>query len=486
LYQIMEPSVIGSYDFPSDNKESFYEVNWIYAANGRDLLDAEFPSLISAKAECFLTRLTRGAHIIDETNISTLKTIPSKKDIGDAYKIIDDAKTKPGFRAKDLDISWVSMKNFGVVSVPGVRVLKRVHTVMEDSWNIRSLLAWLKEEDDADEITEWNNLRDFINDTPGIKFYAFSPHKKVNIYFNDLLALKHEEWISGQVVDAVFDMFSIQYHHVGYYLLSFRTFFTGCWRYGTSKKTNFGLGGRIEYRNWQWEPMESGTPRHSRWWISVVTGALCIDFTNAVILFGDSMDNGRRARLSDDLQDCIKRWIRSCDVNMEWGNGVERFYVPQQPRGLSGSCGIVALNAIEHSIDSSVERWTHTKSGFHRRRYLAILTRPLKGSETAERNEEQKEEEGGRYVEQEEEERRDEGEGMPQEEEEQEGMDQQTSTYQEASVENKNDSLSSGQFPWKLGERFESRIAAKDAISHWSREVGFNVRFDSKRQYKTT
>ncbi|KAG0200263.1 hypothetical protein BGX31_004094 [Mortierella sp. GBA43] len=78
------------------------------------------------------------------------------------------------------------------------------------------------------------------------------------------------------------------------------------------------------------------------------------------------------------MQKAINLWLRVCGARVEnWSQVVGRFHVPRQPAG-SGSCGVIALNAIECSMNPSLGLWTAEESTFHRQRYLMLLTQPYK------------------------------------------------------------------------------------------------------------
>ncbi|KAF9364907.1 hypothetical protein BGX34_012149 [Mortierella sp. NVP85] len=105
-------------------------------------------------------------------------------------------------------------------------------------------------------------------------------------------------------------------------------------------------------------------------------GLLCFDFSRREISFGDSMDQGF-VRLTEDVKSAILtvvRWSRDAEVmDGAWSPDIARLNVPQQPHG-SGSGGVIALNTIECSINPSVEPWTHSRSAYHRIRYLQVAS----------------------------------------------------------------------------------------------------------------
>jgi hypothetical protein len=99
-------------------------------------------------------------------------------------------------------------------------------------------------------------------------------------------------------------------------------------------------------------------------------GAVCVDFVEKRILFGHSLDRGDLPSRATSEFRATDYWLKECGVSTErWTYG--RFNVAQQSG--SGSCGINAANAIERSLEPSVDLWTGEKSRFHRMRFLKLL-----------------------------------------------------------------------------------------------------------------
>jgi hypothetical protein len=99
-------------------------------------------------------------------------------------------------------------------------------------------------------------------------------------------------------------------------------------------------------------------------------GAVCVDFVGKRILFGHSLDHGDLPSRDTSEFRAAAYWLNECGVPTErWT--YERFNVAQQNG--SGSCGINAANAIERSLEPSVELWTGERSRFHRMRFLKLL-----------------------------------------------------------------------------------------------------------------
>jgi Ulp1 family protease len=99
-------------------------------------------------------------------------------------------------------------------------------------------------------------------------------------------------------------------------------------------------------------------------------GALHVDVVNRAISFGDSLNR----RTPDDAIEAVRKWLEITGQDLKlWSTSCGKFDVPRQPP-VSGSCGINAANTIERVLNPGIERWTHSRSTYHRLRFLKLLT----------------------------------------------------------------------------------------------------------------
>ncbi|KAF8945115.1 hypothetical protein BGZ46_006105, partial [Entomortierella lignicola] len=98
-------------------------------------------------------------------------------------------------------------------------------------------------------------------------------------------------------------------------------------------------------------------------------GAVCIDFKERHVYFGDSLDRG----FPDDARKAIARWLVFLGLDIKkWKSVVRRFNVPRQKD--SGSCGVVACNTVERTINKKVSPWSNENSVCHRLRLMRLMT----------------------------------------------------------------------------------------------------------------
>ncbi|KAK3821046.1 MAG: hypothetical protein J3Q66DRAFT_326082 [Benniella sp.] len=192
----------------------------------------------------------------------------------------------------------------------------------------------------------------------------------VRISLRSIVFFRNEEWIDDSAIDAIMETFSKKYDHWGTYFFVPTQILN---QYMRGNKSNPST----EYRNTILAMASKGKEAPSTNVMAFAAahwdshwGVLCADFAKQVILFGHSTDKGVFPKRTHELQ-AFKTWLHSCGVEVKsWAE--ERLNVAQQGDG-SGSCGIVALNAIERRFDPAVELWTSESSKFHRLRYLRFL-----------------------------------------------------------------------------------------------------------------
>ncbi|KAF9368664.1 hypothetical protein BGX21_006436 [Mortierella sp. AD011] len=85
------------------------------------------------------------------------------------------------------------------------------------------------------------------------------------------------------------------------------------------------------------------------------------------------MDSGVQM-IPNKVRKAILFWLQHIGEDIQcWNTTVQHLCVPQQASG-SGSCGVIALNTVEHTINPATERWTNARSAYHRIRYLQYIT----------------------------------------------------------------------------------------------------------------
>ncbi|KAG0247709.1 hypothetical protein BG011_001047 [Mortierella polycephala] len=87
----------------------------------------------------------------------------------------------------------------------------------------------------------------------------------------------------------------------------------------------------------------------------------CIDFVQQQISLGHSLNRGKVERYLG-VWITITTWLKSGNIDLNsWPKQLSRFPVSQQPVS-SGSCGVIACNAIEHHLDNTVVSWTPARN----------------------------------------------------------------------------------------------------------------------------
>ncbi|KAG0329173.1 hypothetical protein BG000_000170, partial [Podila horticola] len=101
-----------------------------------------------------------------------------------------------------------------------------------------------------------------------------------------------------------------------------------------------------------------------------------LDMQHSKFLFGDSLGSDQPAARITRLKNFIAKTLHT-DQN-ESGKDEQwptlRYDMPNQPDN-SGSCGIIALNAIQHALDPSIPIWTPDNNQEHRAHLLELASR---------------------------------------------------------------------------------------------------------------
>ncbi|KAF9960122.1 hypothetical protein BGZ65_012714 [Modicella reniformis] len=126
-----------------------YTRTWMNALTGIELLAWKFPVVCTMDAMPSQPGQTR---ILDASYILSLETIPSSKNVESARSIISkQPKTASIFPTQGNRL--VSFLGIGVVTIPGLETLEKIHQCIEFTESLKSLLVWLDKVDkvgDAD------------------------------------------------------------------------------------------------------------------------------------------------------------------------------------------------------------------------------------------------------------------------------------------------------------------------------------------------
>lgn len=306
--------------------------------------------------------------IIDENSISSIGGIPP-------FHVIEQGISFFSIQGERAANKVMYIVRFGYVTSGALKHLASISTSTEFARNFLEMIDWLDERSckDIDEVFT-KSLRQRLLDQADPMKFRFTSSYGVQTSLSSALYLRRETWIDDDVIDAVMKTFKKQYGHRGsFFFVPTQMLSTWIKSINSSKPAfpwnsnrstildmlNKGKDGSKDVKAFAVANFES------HW------GALCVDFTEKIILFGHSLDKRVLTRGSPAVK-ALKKWLRQCGVSLDdWDYG--RMDVAQQDSG-SGSCGINALNAIERHFDHRVEFWTNERSRYHRIRYLKLLT----------------------------------------------------------------------------------------------------------------
>ncbi|KAF9946978.1 hypothetical protein BGZ70_002936 [Mortierella alpina] len=231
---------------------------------------------------------------------------------------------------------------------------------------LQSLVVWIKncaKEGHDPAFTKWFMTE--LCTTPGIKNRVFLPLFPCPFPADteSLFVLKKESWLDDGSLEIVLDSFRSRYGRGDRNLFVPVTKILLWMR--DAKEEGFDS-------NWHLDGTQSGVlekvfvivPFGNHW------GSLCIDFVRRQVFFGDSLFKA----LPCTVRDAIVKWLAYQKVDLStWDPCIRMMAVPTQP-STSGSCGVIACNAIERAIDPSVPCWSEETAACHRLRLLRILT----------------------------------------------------------------------------------------------------------------
>jgi hypothetical protein len=183
-----------------------------------------------------------------------------------------------------------------------------------------------------------------------------------------LFFLRKEEWLDDSVLEIVLDYFRRLYsagHGSQYGAQRGRNIFvpltTILWWNKHGFDSDYLVEGMDSERV---EKVFFIVPLKNHW------GALCVDFKRRQIFYGDSLDK----MFPCHIRETIVEWLLFLKVDLaQWDSCIRKFDVPQQPSG-SGSCGVIACNAIERAINPYAPQWSGSTAACHRLRILRLIT----------------------------------------------------------------------------------------------------------------
>ncbi|KAK3825075.1 MAG: hypothetical protein J3Q66DRAFT_326865 [Benniella sp.] len=179
-------------DIPQGSSQVPYESAWMETLSGQQILTMTLPVPVNAKAGELVLQQAQGCKVFSVNDILECEVIPSSADIRDAVLTMQRAGKLSGGPHE----GWVPFKDFGLVTLPGVLTMQRIHQVIAFARNFRLLDSWLRKEVKADS-DEWTEFYRNLFQTPDIMHHHFSPSIHVATNVDDLFTLRDEVWLTG-------------------------------------------------------------------------------------------------------------------------------------------------------------------------------------------------------------------------------------------------------------------------------------------------
>ncbi|GJJ72081.1 hypothetical protein EMPS_04438 [Entomortierella parvispora] len=358
-----ESHVNGSLELLDD--ADLLEFWWQRHLTGWELIHMEFPPVLTKVTPTFFTNEERLATYFDElqvtlSDLSINRPIPHPASVAAAIELISN-DSRPGV---------VLIGKVGFVSFPALQAMKQIHDLMDMSALLRDMLTWLNGpvKIGAEVVRK---MRSILLQSPNILGHGFKAYNGTVTSITDLLQLRHEEWLSGQVIDAVMKEFAAQTSGDDIFVPS------------TALRINLNVHEREQQKK-QWDYIKTAILHCAiaerkafaivnigRHWAPVV-----IDFAAKRTSFGHSLDGGQSDKLGEEVGRTIARMLKHCMVPEYTAfKKVHELEVPQQ--GIDGgSCGVIALNVIESECRPFhlIKAWTVATSKNHRLWYMYVLT----------------------------------------------------------------------------------------------------------------
>jgi len=223
-----------------------------------------------------------------------------------------------------------------------------------------------------------DKIKDTLLHTPGITNKSFK-HAYLNFscYINTVLYVAEEEYLDDNAISLLLKTLKNRHSDGGRNMFIDQDFLRAAIECKAAEGEHMLFGSF----KWDWGKKDLfnnvvdrafGIYNHAQHWYVV-----CIDFQARQVFAGDSIDRG----MPEHVRRAIVQWLVSVlPVTNEFsqpsdslkGWTLHKLDVPQQG-GDSGSCGLVAANAIECILDPRMPPWSRQKRVAHRMRLLNML-----------------------------------------------------------------------------------------------------------------
>lgn len=359
--------------FQSEVTSIMYGHDWRKTAAGQEVLELSFPKTLENTTVKVVFEKPTSAQklpIIDIADISKLTALPPVSMISKAQEVLYQVSRNANLhatraRAVYSKEPWgVHIGNFAFVAQAALSAFLMIYNTKKFAKDLDHLLDWIQKEAQDKACKNW--LEDILLNKPGIMIRTFSAFPSLSMTIQGLSHLAGERYVDDDTVWGIMTIFSKHYGSDGQYLFIPPLTIEG-WRGIDGVMGDVGA-------DWDWEieHVRSGRVKKAFAIVHMAMhwGAISIDLTRKSIQFGDSLGRAMPAGALNG----IKQWLKhgGQDIN-QWSLDINRFDVPNQPY-TSGSCAINAANTIERVVNPTIERWTHTRSSYHRLRYLRLLT----------------------------------------------------------------------------------------------------------------
>jgi len=345
----------------SSSLDIVYGREWQQIITGQQLMRMRFPKVL---VKGIVKIIPEKPTMFQKDSVIYCRDIPNLEMIP-PITTIDEARVKLEAEAENINPWGIHISNVGYISADALTFLPRIFETKNFVCNLQALISWIK-----GRVSKLDNefapyFEDILLNEPGIMRHNFSPlttnHIKVSTH--SICHLAHEHFIDDDIVRGIMELFTEYYGADGKHLF-IPPLVLEAWR--TSEVC-------VEWR-WGREQIRRGNVKKVFVIVAMIQhwGAFYVNITNKKIQiqFGDSLGLDP----PNDALRAIIRWLKLAGKKTSNWNGIcDKFDVPEQP-DTSGSCAINAANTIERVVNPTVERWTHSRSAYHRLRFLKLLT----------------------------------------------------------------------------------------------------------------
>jgi len=343
-----------------------YGDTWYSSISGQDLLNHIFPTPRNFTSKVlFKVPTASDLPLIDVIDISKLNKVPASNCISNAMERLANAESKFSEQGGVRPIG-VLFQGLAWFTVAATRHMRKVYEIKDFVDRLKPMLKWVRTEVKKYDqpLSTW--LEDLLL-SPGVMTRRICVTNTFNMSVYSLMTLHGESWIDDEVIAGIMTIFE-QYNEDKKYLFLPPTLLQ-LWRgiIDSGRELDPSL------LEWQKNSVKAGFTRNL---FAVVLlnrnhwGAVNVDLSKQEIAIGDSLNYPKPL----NVMDVILRWIRHAGQDTKlWKRHYVNFDLPSQSSS-SGSCGIIAANAIENVINPRVQRWNQDTAIQHRIRFLSILT----------------------------------------------------------------------------------------------------------------